>query len=262
MAATPRPPYASATAIYAGAENQAAVLLAESAKRLVEFNKTNTANAAIAWELLTNALWGKQCADVQCLKEVKTLSAQMRVAANLVQLAKPDQSSLAVQGTVAGEYGPKLKAAVTASKVRAARLVPVVAATPVRPAGPLQSFMQKVKWQALQFGKVPGGTGGRPAPIQPQRPSGPDSRIPGGKMLSLQAGTDRMGGDYRGFALDEANPQVCRKACADEAMCRSYAYVNPGLKGPKAMCFLKNTAPPANASVCCTSGEVIEPNRR
>ncbi len=264
-AATPRPVYSSSTAIYIAAENQAVTLIAESAKRMAEFNKTNTANAAIAWELLTNSLWGKQCADAQCVKEVKTLSAQMRVAANLVQLAKPDQSSMAVQGTVGSEYGPKFKAAVMASKERALKQTLVVAATPVRAAGPLQPFMQKVKWQKSQFGKVPGGistAGGRPAPRPPTPQPGPVSPIPGGKMVSIQAGTDRMGGDYRGFALDTADPQVCRKACADEAACRSYTYVNPGLKGPKAMCFLKNTTPPASPSACCTSGAVVEPYRR
>ncbi|UUZ50831.1 hypothetical protein LP420_14945 [Massilia sp. B-10] len=151
-AATPRPPYGASAAIYAAAETQAATLRAEAAKRAVEFNKTNTANAGIAWEILTNSIWGKQCMDAPCLNEVKQLSAQMRVAANLVQLAHPDQSSMKVQGTVGSEYGPKFKAAVTASKERAAKLLPVVGATAVRQPGPLQPFVQKVKYAVPPIG--------------------------------------------------------------------------------------------------------------
>jgi hypothetical protein len=242
-AATPRKPYGTAAAVYAEAEKQAAILVSEAAKRAVEFNKTNTANAAIAWELLTNAIWGKQCSDAQCLNEIKQLSAQMRVAANLVQLAHPDQSSMKVQGTVGSEYGPKFKAAVMASKERMLSKVPAVAATPVRAAGSLEPFIQKVTYPSAKA--RPGPKGGRPGPLP--RPAPP--------MVSMQAGTDRMGGDYRGFALDQADPQLCRKACADEAVCRSYTYVNPGLKGPKAMCFLKKSTPPSTPSPCCTSGE-------
>lgn len=254
-AATPRPPYGASAAIYAAAETQAATLRAEAAKRAVEFNKTNTANAGVAWEILTNSIWGKQCMDAPCLNEVKQLSAQMRVAANLVQLAHPDQSSMKVQGTVGSEYGPKFKAAVTASKERAAKLLPVVGATAVRQPGPLQPFVQKVKYAVPPIGlqALPAGTGGRPAPIP---------RAPAGKMLSLQPGIDRMGSDYRGFALDQADPQVCRQACIGEAACRAYTYVNPGLKGPKAMCFLKNAVPRPSQNACCTSGEVIDENRR
>jgi hypothetical protein len=263
-AATPRPPYGSSAAIYALAETQHLTLVAESAKRGVEFNKTNTANASVAWEILTNAIWGKQCMDVPCVAEVKQLSSQMRIAANLVQLAHPDQSSMKVQGTVGGEYGPKFKAAVVASKERAARQVPVVAQTSVRAVGPLRPFMQRARFATPK--PAPDETG-RPAPRQPQSPvppgrPGPIIKVQGGKTVSIQAGTDRMGSDYRGFALDQADPQLCRQACADEAVCRSYTYVNPGLKGPKAMCFLKNAAPPASPNACCTSGEVTGDGRR
>lgn len=79
--------------------------------------------------------------------------------------------------------------------------------------------------------------------------------VPAAAQVSIQPGTDRMGGDYRGFAMAQADPQQCRQACADENACRSFTYVNPGLKGPQAMCFLKNTVPPATRSNCCTSGE-------
>ena len=73
--------------------------------------------------------------------------------------------------------------------------------------------------------------------------------------VTLVPGTDRMGGDYKGFAMDAPEPEVCRQACADDNKCKSFTYVNPGLKGPAAMCFLKSGAPAATADACCASGE-------
>jgi hypothetical protein len=72
--------------------------------------------------------------------------------------------------------------------------------------------------------------------------------------VTLQPGTDRMGSDYKGFALDDADPALCQQACLDDATCKSYTYVNPGIKGPQAMCYLKNAVPPATEDECCTSG--------
>jgi hypothetical protein len=72
--------------------------------------------------------------------------------------------------------------------------------------------------------------------------------------VTLQPGTDRMGSDYKGFALDDADPALCQQACLDDDTCKSYTYVNPGIKGPQAMCYLKNAVPPATEDECCTSG--------
>jgi len=75
-----------------------------------------------------------------------------------------------------------------------------------------------------------------------------------GPAVSLEVGQDRMGGDYKGFALAQPDAQLCRQACADDAACRAFTYVNPGIKGPEAMCFLKSSVVPATADACCTSG--------
>lgn len=75
-----------------------------------------------------------------------------------------------------------------------------------------------------------------------------------GAAVSMDVGQDRMGGDYKGFPLAQPDPQLCRQACADDAACRAYTYVNPGIKGPQAMCFLKSSIVPATADACCTSG--------
>ncbi len=73
--------------------------------------------------------------------------------------------------------------------------------------------------------------------------------------VSMQPGMDRMGGDYKGFPLRDADPQLCRIACEQDNVCKAYTYVRPGLKGPQAMCFLKNAVVAASPSDCCTSGE-------
>ena len=67
--------------------------------------------------------------------------------------------------------------------------------------------------------------------------------------------TDRPGADLRSFQQLLADPAICRKACNDEAACRAWTYVKPGVQHPiTARCYLKRTAPAAHASGCCTSG--------
>jgi hypothetical protein len=72
--------------------------------------------------------------------------------------------------------------------------------------------------------------------------------------VTFEPGVDRMGGDYKGFALSAADPQLCRQACASDGVCKAYTYVKPGVKGPEAMCFLKSSAVAAAANDCCSSG--------
>jgi len=77
--------------------------------------------------------------------------------------------------------------------------------------------------------------------------------------VSLEIGKDRLGADYKGFALDRADPRFCQQACANDAACRAYTYVKPGVKGPRAMCFLKSSVAPATPNDCCTSGAKSNP---
>lgn len=72
--------------------------------------------------------------------------------------------------------------------------------------------------------------------------------------VSIEFAKDRLGADYKGFAVGD-DPEVCRNACASDAVCKSYTYVRAGVKGPDAMCFLKNAAPPPMHNNCCISGE-------
>lgn len=73
--------------------------------------------------------------------------------------------------------------------------------------------------------------------------------------FTAEDGVNRPGGDYRSFDLSQAIPDLCRAACASDSVCKSYTYVRPGVQGPNAKCWLKNTVPPAVAAGgCCISG--------
>jgi hypothetical protein len=68
----------------------------------------------------------------------------------------------------------------------------------------------------------------------------------------MEADTNRFGSDYRGF--DAPNAQLCQTACANEAACRAWTWVKPGIQGPSGKCWLKNAAPAPSANACCVSG--------
>jgi hypothetical protein len=72
------------------------------------------------------------------------------------------------------------------------------------------------------------------------RPSGPEPN------------TDRPGNDYKNFDVSDAN--ACEGACKGDSGCRAWTYVNPGVQGPSARCWLKNAVPPSRQNNCCTSG--------
>ena len=77
-------------------------------------------------------------------------------------------------------------------------------------------------------------------------------------MAPMQGNIDRPGSDIGNLALPAANPAMCQQQCADNASCRSWTYVNPGVQGPQAHCWLKGTMPLPQASTCCTSGTKVD----
>jgi hypothetical protein len=68
----------------------------------------------------------------------------------------------------------------------------------------------------------------------------------------IESGTNRYGGDYA--SRDLASAQACQSACASEAQCRAWTWVRPGVQGPGAKCWLKNTVPASSRNDCCVSG--------
>lgn len=65
--------------------------------------------------------------------------------------------------------------------------------------------------------------------------------------------TDRPGGDYINFNLDNPNPDLCYSECLKDSRCKAFTYVKPGVQGNKAKCWLKTTAPAAKHSSYCIS---------
>lgn len=70
----------------------------------------------------------------------------------------------------------------------------------------------------------------------------------------FEVNTSRPGSSYRHFELSETDPVLCKKACEREVQCRSWTYVNPGIQGNKAVCWLKNDIPQPAYNICCISG--------
>jgi hypothetical protein len=60
----------------------------------------------------------------------------------------------------------------------------------------------------------------------------------------FEVNVDRRGSDYRNFPLDIADPAQCWAQCELESQCVAWTYVNPGVQGTQARCWLKNSVPP------------------
>jgi hypothetical protein len=69
---------------------------------------------------------------------------------------------------------------------------------------------------------------------------------------TLEFGVDRPGFDIANLTV--AGPTQCLQACDNNSACRAFTFVNPGVQGPQARCWLKNVAPAPRANACCTSG--------
>lgn len=76
--------------------------------------------------------------------------------------------------------------------------------------------------------------------------------------VTTENNTDRPGSDYSSYDLPSPDPVLCKKACDDDAKCKAYTYVKPGVQGPAARCYLKDPAPAAQANDCCVSGVKTE----
>ncbi|HVU50562.1 MAG TPA: PAN domain-containing protein [Polyangia bacterium] len=71
---------------------------------------------------------------------------------------------------------------------------------------------------------------------------------------SLEVNVNRPGGDYRNFDLASGRPEECRDTCGMEPQCVAFTFVNPGVQGPSARCWLKGTVPDPTPDACCVSG--------
>lgn len=84
------------------------------------------------------------------------------------------------------------------------------------------------------------------------------TRVSDKGILDLEPGIDRPGGDYDNFALAESDPAICRARCASEDGCLAWTFVQPGIQGSEARCWLKSAVPDPVEHSCCVSGVMAE----
>jgi PAN domain len=102
------------------------------------------------------------------------------------------------------------------------------------------------------------GMPGQVVPSAPADQSALPTKKPRSAMTSgalahgIEFGTNRYGGDYA--SRDLASAKECQSACASEAQCRAWTWVRPGVQGPGAKCWLKDSVPVASTNSCCISG--------
>jgi PAN domain-containing protein len=72
---------------------------------------------------------------------------------------------------------------------------------------------------------------------------------------AMEFETDRPGMDYRSFDLTSPDPGKCEYTCyLENWKCRAWTYVEPGVQGPQARCWLKSGVPAAVKNTHCRSG--------
>lgn len=73
---------------------------------------------------------------------------------------------------------------------------------------------------------------------------------------TFEIGWDRPGFDYTNFELNNPREILCQYRCQTDNRCRAWTFVNPGVQGVKARCWLKYRVPTAVRNNCCTSGYI------
>ena len=76
------------------------------------------------------------------------------------------------------------------------------------------------------------------------------------RAAEVESGVNRAGSDYKNFEMVPtiAGFEPCKSACEFDEQCKSWTFVQSGVQGPKAHCWLKNSVPKATNDKCCVSG--------
>jgi len=75
----------------------------------------------------------------------------------------------------------------------------------------------------------------------------------------MHGAVDRPGGDFAHFSLPVSDPRLCQGECAENGLCKAWAYVVPGGPPfqPQAQCWLKSSQPAEHPDECCSSGVTV-----
>lgn len=80
---------------------------------------------------------------------------------------------------------------------------------------------------------------------------------PASAKTEVEAGYDRPGSDYAAYLLGGTpHWSRCAKLCQDQARCKAFTYVPPGVQGAQARCYLKDPKPGRVARAGMVSGYV------
>jgi hypothetical protein len=71
---------------------------------------------------------------------------------------------------------------------------------------------------------------------------------------TFEIGWDRPGYDYYSYDMNNPREILCQWKCQQDGRCRAWTFVNPGVQGSRARCWLKYAVPTAVRNSCCTSG--------
>jgi hypothetical protein len=74
----------------------------------------------------------------------------------------------------------------------------------------------------------------------------------------IEHNTDRNGADYIGYYLDRPVATDCAFFCSQDAACRAFTYVPPGVQALSAVCWLKSGVPTASNAPGMVSGRIIK----
>ncbi|MDO8419330.1 MAG: PAN domain-containing protein [Rubrivivax sp.] len=76
----------------------------------------------------------------------------------------------------------------------------------------------------------------------------------GASQYVMEENTNRFGDDYTDLDLPAPDPALCAQACKDDAKCKAWTYVKPGVQVDGARCWLKDKVPPPSPEENCISG--------
>jgi hypothetical protein len=92
---------------------------------------------------------------------------------------------------------------------------------------------------------------------QASAPKAKDGRTSGlVREDGLELNVDRRGSDYSDFWMNVPDPLVCKTACVNDTACRAFTFVQEGIQGAQARCYLKNAVPVAKPYEGGSSGVV------
>jgi hypothetical protein len=73
-------------------------------------------------------------------------------------------------------------------------------------------------------------------------------------QYSIEQNTNRFGEDYKDLSLATPDPALCAQACINDAKCKAWTYVKPGVQADRAVCWLKDKVAPPTPDNNCVSG--------